>query len=307
MGLLDGTDAAPPKTEEIEDSDKQVPSRAYAIWHAQDQALMSYLVKSLYSDLLAQAFDDRQTMLSQSGQSSVVFQSSANTKSRDAGTLQLRDDRDRRDNRSDYRRDDMQYRDDRYGGGGGYYYRSDDKDGGGYQRRDDRQYRDRRDDYRDRRDDYNRRDRRDDRDMQRRNEGGRGGGGAPRGGRGRGRTPTRFVDTTCQICTKYGHPTKDCWWRYSDRGDDDEDNSRTEKGSYGVDTNWYMDSGATDHITGQLNKLHTSEDYKGRDQVHNASGTERHDWRGNSGKSTNVVIGVDTEMKVVGSQGLPPR
>jgi hypothetical protein len=54
MGLLDGTDAAPPKTEEIEDSDKQVPSRAYAIWHAQDQALMSYLVKSLYSDLLAQ-------------------------------------------------------------------------------------------------------------------------------------------------------------------------------------------------------------------------------------------------------------
>jgi hypothetical protein len=34
-----------------------------------------------------------------------------------------------------------------------------------------------------------------------------------------------------------------------------------------------MDSGATDHITGQLNKLHTSEDYKGRDQVHNASGT----------------------------------
>jgi hypothetical protein len=32
-------------------------------------------------------------------------------------------------------------------------------------------------------------------------------------------------------------------------------------------------AGATDHITGQLNKLHTRDDYRGRDQVHNASGT----------------------------------
>jgi hypothetical protein len=27
-------------------------------------------------------------------------------------------------------------------------------------------------------------------------------------------------------------------------------------GSYGVDTNWYTDSGATNHITGELEKLH---------------------------------------------------
>jgi hypothetical protein len=57
MGLLDGTDSAPPATEEIEDTDKnkiQVPSRAYAVWFARDQALMSYLVKSLDQDLLAQ-------------------------------------------------------------------------------------------------------------------------------------------------------------------------------------------------------------------------------------------------------------
>jgi hypothetical protein len=42
--------------------------------------------------------------------------------------------------------------------------------------------------------------------------------------------------------------------------------------SYGVDTNWYIDTGATDHITGELSKLSTHEHYKGRDQVHNASG-----------------------------------
>jgi histone deacetylase 1/2 len=34
-----------------------------------------------------------------------------------------------------------------------------------------------------------------------------------------------------------------------------------------------MDTGATDHITGQLNKLHTHDDYRGCDQVHNAGGT----------------------------------
>jgi hypothetical protein len=26
---------------------------------------------------------------------------------------------------------------------------------------------------------------------------------------------------------------------------------------YGVDTNWYLDPGATDHIVGELNKLST--------------------------------------------------
>jgi hypothetical protein len=95
------------------------------------------------------------------------------------------------------------------------------------------------------------------------------GHGAPAGGRGRGRTP--FVDTTCQICNKYGHLANECWWRYVDR-DDDQDDRRSDKGAYGVDTNWYVDTGAIDHITSELNKLHTRDNYKGRDQVHNASG-----------------------------------
>jgi histone deacetylase 1/2 len=40
-----------------------------------------------------------------------------------------------------------------------------------------------------------------------------------------------------------------------------------------VDTNWYADSGATDHITSNLEKLNFHEKYGGRDQVHTASGT----------------------------------
>lgn len=40
---------------------------------------------------------------------------------------------------------------------------------------------------------------------------------------------------------------------------------------YGMDTNWYIDTGATDHITGELEKLIVRDKYKGKDQIHTAS------------------------------------
>jgi histone deacetylase 1/2 len=43
--------------------------------------------------------------------------------------------------------------------------------------------------------------------------------------------------------------------------------------NYGVDTNWYMDTGATDHITGELEKLTVRDRYHGGDQVHTSSGS----------------------------------
>jgi hypothetical protein len=43
--------------------------------------------------------------------------------------------------------------------------------------------------------------------------------------------------------------------------------------SYGVDTNWYTDTGATTHITGELEKLDMRNKYHGVDQVHTASGS----------------------------------
>jgi hypothetical protein len=39
-----------------------------------------------------------------------------------------------------------------------------------------------------------------------------------------------------------------------------------------VDSNWYTDIGATDHVTGELEKLTVRDKYKGNDQVHTASG-----------------------------------
>jgi hypothetical protein len=43
--------------------------------------------------------------------------------------------------------------------------------------------------------------------------------------------------------------------------------------SYDVDMNWYTDSGVTDHITGDLEKLVVWDKYLGNDQVHIASGS----------------------------------
>jgi hypothetical protein len=46
--------------------------------------------------------------------------------------------------------------------------------------------------------------------------------------------------------------------------------------SYGVDTNWYADSGATDHVTGELDKLAVREAYNDNDQIYTASGSGMH-------------------------------
>jgi hypothetical protein len=43
--------------------------------------------------------------------------------------------------------------------------------------------------------------------------------------------------------------------------------------SYDVDTNWYADSGTTDHITSDLKKLTAQDKYLGNDEVHTASGS----------------------------------
>jgi hypothetical protein len=44
-----------------------------------------------------------------------------------------------------------------------------------------------------------------------------------------------------------------------------EEKSANAANSYGVDSNWYTDSGATDNVTGELVKLAVKEPYHGRD------------------------------------------
>ncbi|KAK1626036.1 hypothetical protein QYE76_000351 [Lolium multiflorum] len=98
-------------------------------------------------------------------------------------------------------------------------------------------------------------------------------GGRGRGRHGGGNKGGKDRDLICQICDKPGHPAWRCWHRYSD-DEEEEEEKGANVASYGVDTNWYGDSGATDHITGELDKLTMKEKYKGRDQIHAANGQE---------------------------------
>jgi hypothetical protein len=43
-----------------------------------------------------------------------------------------------------------------------------------------------------------------------------------------------------------------------------------------VDTNWYIDIGATDHIIGNLEKLVIHDRYHGKDKIHTANGEGMH-------------------------------
>ncbi|KAK1694850.1 hypothetical protein QYE76_011547 [Lolium multiflorum] len=104
-------------------------------------------------------------------------------------------------------------------------------------------------------------------------------GGAPTGGGSSGGGGTR---PTCQICTKLGHVASCCFKRFDRRYLGARNDGRymdkqiaafsvTTTGSHGstpsfpVDPSWYADTGATDHLTNELDKLHTREQYHGQD------------------------------------------
>jgi len=101
---------------------------------------------------------------------------------------------------------------------------------------------------------------------------GRGGRGCGRGSGGRGSDSSER--TVCQLCRKEGHTVLCCYKRFdaSYQGPSDAKSaSAATTSSYGIDTNWYSDSGSTDHITGDLEKLSVRDKYHGGDQVHTAN------------------------------------
>jgi hypothetical protein len=64
----------------------------------------------------------------------------------------------------------------------------------------------------------------------------------------------------------------DCWHKFDENFVIDDQFVGTVNNSYGVDTNWYTDTGATDHVSGELEKLSVRDRYKGGDQIQTASG-----------------------------------
>lgn len=79
----------------------------------------------------------------------------------------------------------------------------------------------------------------------------------------------------CQICNKLGHSARSCYDRLNQnfKPEDARFANNINTGSPATDPTWYVDSGATDHITSDLDKLHMREQYTGKDQVHAANGT----------------------------------
>jgi histone deacetylase 1/2 len=134
------------------------------------------------------------------------------------------------------------------------------------------------------------------------NQGGRGGGGRGYNAGGRGRGNDNFTSNVnnnhrqgnsgggrrgnkgsnsnsklvCQVCLKSGHTADQCWHRFEENYVPEVKNASAAMNSYNIDSNWYTDTGATDHITGELEKLAIWDKYNGVDQIHTASGAGMH-------------------------------
>ncbi|XP_073363640.1 uncharacterized protein [Aegilops tauschii subsp. strangulata] len=105
--------------------------------------------------------------------------------------------------------------------------------------------------------------------------GGRGNGGRGNGGRdnGNGNGGDDLPEVVCQICKRSNHTALECYRRFDISYTKNEKSAGSATtSSYGVDTNWYLDTGATDHITSELDKLTVHNKYHGSDQVHTANG-----------------------------------
>ena len=77
----------------------------------------------------------------------------------------------------------------------------------------------------------------------------------------------------CQLCGKIGHVAFKCYKRFDHAFQQEERMVANVTTGSGSDAPWYTDTGATDHITGELNKLAIHERYSGKDRVHTANGS----------------------------------
>ncbi|KAK1647013.1 hypothetical protein QYE76_064818 [Lolium multiflorum] len=99
--------------------------------------------------------------------------------------------------------------------------------------------------------------------------GGHGGGGQDRrrndgngGNNGRNGGGRRRWRPQCQICDIWGHDASDCRRRYDPKQRTGNSASTSSNEQY-----WHLDSGASDHLTSDLERLHVHDRYHGKDQV----------------------------------------
>lgn len=81
----------------------------------------------------------------------------------------------------------------------------------------------------------------------------------------------------CQICGKKGHKAPRCWYRMDQSYQGAPRSAAVASTpSYKIDTDWYADTGATDHITSDLDCLAVRERYQGNDKVQVGNGQGLH-------------------------------
>jgi hypothetical protein len=93
--------------------------------------------------------------------------------------------------------------------------------------------------------------------------GSRGRGGHTSGSRGRSGPPRTDSMPQCQLCGRKNHTVMECWHRFDENFTPDDKYAGAAATSYGVDSNWYTDTGATDHVTSELEKLTVHDRYRG--------------------------------------------
>ncbi|KAL4573020.1 hypothetical protein LXL04_019813 [Taraxacum kok-saghyz] len=96
-------------------------------------------------------------------------------------------------------------------------------------------------------------------------------------------TDPRKKRPMCQLCSKPGHEAIDCWQRgnqtdFPSRRPQPKANPRqanltqNHSSSTVFDPSWYVDSGATDHVTPDITKLNIADSYTGDDKVQVGNG-----------------------------------
>ncbi|KAK4433482.1 hypothetical protein Salat_1110500 [Sesamum alatum] len=112
-----------------------------------------------------------------------------------------------------------------------------------------------------------------------RGRGDRGRGCPPRGGPhpqyfdNRGARRGNNSRSPCQICGKTSHTAVTCWYRMDKSYQTEQPSAAmATSSSYKIDPNWYNDTGATDHITSDLDRLALRDRYHGDEQVQVGNG-----------------------------------
>jgi hypothetical protein len=75
---------------------------------------------------------------------------------------------------------------------------------------------------------------------------------------------TRNKFHPCQLCGRTNHPMFKCYKKFDPTFMGEEKSANTAY-SYGLDSNWYTNFGATNHVTGDLEKLAVREPYNDND------------------------------------------